>query len=158
MKITLLCVGKLKESYLISACEEYVKRLGKYSKIEIIEVEEEKSSEANEAIIQQVLQKEGKRLLERMNKEDYVILLDLQGQALNSEEFAHLLEGAMIRGESSFIFIIGGSNGVSNEVKTRADYKLQFSQLTFPHQLFRVMVLEAVYRCFKINHNEKYHK
>ena len=158
MKIKILCIGKLKEKYLQDACEEYIKRLGKYSKVEVTELEEEKSKEDSLAIIQQVIDKEGQRIVDKINKDDYVILLDLKGELLTSEQFAELIAQQMIEGSSSFCFIIGGSHGTSASVSARADYHLKLSNLTFPHQLVRVILLEAVYRCFKINNNEKYHK
>ena len=158
MNITLLCVGKLKETYWVAACQEYIKRLSKFTKIRIIEVNEEKTPEESPALIQQSLQKEGKRLLEQIKKEDYVILLSLQGKSLTSEAFAQILDNQMTQGTSSFCFVIGGSYGTSQEVEQRAQFQLKLGDLTFPHQLVRVMLLEIIYRSFKIMNHEPYHK
>lgn len=158
MKITLLCVGKLKEKYWTAACQEYSKRLSKYAQLQILEIEEEKSKANNDALIQQVVEKEGQRLLDKIKKEEYVILLSLQGKDLTSEQLAAHIDQVTINGISSFCFVIGGSCGTSQAVEKRANFSLKLGNLTYPHQLARVMILEAIYRSFKILNNEIYHK
>jgi len=158
MIIRLLVVGKLKEQYWKDAVNEYCKRISKYSNIEIIEINEEKISIENESnmIISKNL--EGKRILEKINEKDYVILTEINSNMLNSIEFSKKLENIMNDSNSKINFIIGGSYGVSEEIKQRANYKISFSKMTFPHQMARVILLEQIYRAFKIMHNERYHK
>lgn len=159
MNITIICVGKLKEKYLKAAIEEYSKRLNRYCKLDIIEVNDEKTpdnaSEKEEIIIKE---KEGNNILKYVKDNMYVIALDLKGKMLSSEELAEFIGGLGIRGNSNIAFIIGGSLGLSKEVLNRADYKLCFSKMTFPHQLMRVILLEQVYRAYRINSGEPYHK
>ena len=143
--IRIICVGKLKEIYWQDAVSEYVKRISKYHKLEIVE------------LIDSNKEKECSLILSKINKKDYNILLDVNGNSLDSIEFAKRLDKTFIN-NSNITFIIGGSDGVVNEVKNIVDFRLSFSKLTFPHQLFRVMLLEQIYRCFKINNNETYHK
>lgn len=159
MNITIIAVGKLKEKYLKSAIDEYSKRLGRYCKIHIIEVADEKTpdnaSAKDELIIKE---KEGEKILKNIKDNIFVIALDLKGKMLSSEEFADYIDKSAVAGKSNFAFVIGGSLGLSKEVLSRANYKLCFSKMTFPHQLFRIMLLEQIYRAFRINKGEPYHK
>lgn len=148
MKI--ICVGKIKEKFFIDAIVEYSKRIGKYTKLDIIEVPDE----ADEKV---ALKKEGERILSKIKDSDYVITLEIDGNSLSSLEFARKLDNNF-NSNKNLTFVIGGSYGLSEDVKGRSDYKLSFSKFTFPHQMFRVMLLEQIYRAFKINHNENYHK
>ncbi|WP_446899164.1 23S rRNA (pseudouridine(1915)-N(3))-methyltransferase RlmH [Clostridium sp. LBM24168] len=159
MNITIISVGKLKEKYLKDAVEEYSKRLSRYCKLNIIEVMDEKTPEkASEKEENIIREKEGKRILKYLNGSSYVIALDLKGTMMSSLEFAHKFKQLTLTGRSSIIFIIGGSIGISREILNKTDYKLCFSKMTFPHQLFRVMLLEQIYRLFKIQRGEPYHK
>lgn len=159
MNINILCVGKIKESFYRDAIAEYSKRLSKFAKIQIIEVADEKTKDgASETENQLVIEKEGSRLLSNIKSNDYVIALCIEGQKLSSEKLASKISNICINGSSSITFVIGGSLGLSTEIKNRADYKLSFSDMTFPHQLMRVILLEQIYRSFKINNNEPYHK
>jgi 23S rRNA (pseudouridine1915-N3)-methyltransferase len=159
LQIKILAVGKIKETYLRDGIKEYVKRLGAYAKLDILEVDDEpcldKASPAEE---NRVRQKEGERLLKALSKQDYVILLDLKGKELSSPELARLLEERALAGQSSIVFIIGGSLGTDEEVQNRADFRWSFSKLTFPHQLIRLVLVEQIYRACKINKREPYHK
>ncbi|CAM2871025.1 23S rRNA (pseudouridine(1915)-N(3))-methyltransferase RlmH [Hathewaya histolytica] len=159
MNITLITVGKIKEKYLKEAIAEYVKRLRKYCKINIIELSDEKTpdnaSEKDELIIKN---KEGEQILKHIKDNMYVIALDLKGKTLSSEELAEYIRDLGVKGESNIAFIIGGSLGISENVLKRANYKLCFSKMTFPHQLFRVMLLEQIYRGLRIIKGEPYHK
>lgn len=159
MKVSIICVGKLKESYWRSAVEEYSKRLSKYVKLEITEVSDEKAPEGmSEAEGEIVKKKEGERILKSIREDAYVILLAIKGKQFTSEGFADFIDGNMTRGISHIAFVIGGSLGVSDEVMKRADYKLSFSEMTYPHQMMRVVLLEQIYRGIKIIKNEPYHK
>lgn len=159
MKITVLAVGKLKEKYWKQAIAEYQKRLGAYTKIEIIEVPDEKAPEnMSDKEIEQVKQKEGQRLLSKVKPQSTVITLEIKGNVLTSEGLAKNLQQRMIQGQSDFTFIIGGSNGLHQDVLDRSNYALSFSKMTFPHQMMRVILLEQVYRAFKIMRGEAYHK
>jgi len=159
MNITVITVGKLKERYLKEAVEEYSTRLSKYCKLEIIEVPDEKAPE-NLSPAQEltVMQKEGQGILKHVKEDTYMIALAIQGRQLSSEDFAAFINELGIKGRSNLAFVIGGSLGLSEEVLKRADFKLSFSPMTFPHQLMRVMLLEQVYRGFKIIKGEPYHK
>ncbi len=148
MKI--ICVGKVKEKFFVDAIKEYSKRIGKYTKLEIIEV-------ADEALENIALKKEGFRILSKIKDNDYVITLEIDGDSLSSLEFAKKIDNNF-NSNKNLTFVIGGSYGLDDEVKRRSDYKLSFSKFTFPHQMFRVMLLEQIYRAYKINHNENYHK
>lgn len=159
MKIKVVCVGKIKEKFYRDAIEEYKKRLSAYAKVEIVEVADEKTPDkASDALNQQIKMKEGKRLLSKMGDQDFMILLDLQGQMLSSEQLSDYISERMVGGISSLVLVIGGSLGVSEEVKARANYTLCFSKMTFPHQLMRVILLEQIYRAYKIMNHEPYHK
>ena len=159
MKITILTVGKIKEKYLRDAIGEYTKRLSKYCKLEIIEVSDEKTPDnASEVVEESIRQKEGERLLKQIKSDDFVITLEIKGQMLDSVAFADKIEKLGIQGKSHITFVIGGSLGLSQEVMNRSDYAISFSKMTFPHQLMRVILLEQIYRGYRIMTNEPYHK
>ncbi len=159
MKITLITVGKIKEKYLRDAIQEYSKRLNRYCKLEIVEVTDEKTPDhASEALSEQIRDKEAERILKYMKDDAYVITLEIQGKQFTSEELASKIESLGVQGMGHLIFVIGGSIGLGKEVLNRADFALSFSKLTFPHQLMRVILLEQIYRSFRIIHGEPYHK
>lgn len=159
MKITILTVGKIKEKFYREAIEEYTKRLSRYSRVEIVEMADEKTPDrASEAEEKLIKEKEGERLLRYVKDTDYVCALAIEGQQLDSVELSGKLEALGVGGVSSIVFVIGGSLGLSEQVLRRADYKLSFSKMTFPHQLMRVILLEQIYRSFRIMHGEPYHK
>ncbi len=159
MNITLLCIGKLKEKYLKEALADYAKRISYYCKFEIVEIPDEKSPEnAGEAIEKQIKDKEGQNLLKNLKEDTYLIALTPDGNMESSEKFSARIARLGVMGRSNIAFAIGGSLGLSEDVLKRADYKMSFSELTFPHGLFRVMLLEQIYRAFKIERNETYHK
>ena len=159
MKFTLLCVGKLKEAYLRDAVSEYMKRLSRYGKPEIIEVADEKTDEnASEAENLRVIRAEGRRILEKIPKNAYVIALAISGRTFDSTGLAEHIRQLTDGGQSHLVFMIGGSLGLSSEVRSRADESWSFSRLTFPHQLMRVILAEQLYRSFRIIHHEPYHK
>ena len=159
MNISIIAVGKLKEKYFKEAVEEYSTRLSKYCRLEIIEVPDEKAPEnlspAQELII---IQKEGQGILRYVKDDTYTIALDIQGKKLSSEGLADFINDLGIKGRSNIAFAIGGSLGLSEEVLKRADFKLSFSPMTFPHQLMRLILLEQIYRGFRIIKGEPYHK
>ncbi|AJC94873.1 23S rRNA (pseudouridine(1915)-N(3))-methyltransferase RlmH [Staphylococcus hyicus] len=159
MKITIIAVGKLKEKYWKQAIAEYEKRLSAYTKVEIIEVPDEKAPEnMSDKEIEQVKEKEGQRILAKVKPQSTVITLEIQGKMLSSEALAKEIDQRMTQGTSDFTFIIGGSNGLHQDVMNRSNIALSFSKMTFPHQMMRVVLLEQVYRAFKINRGEAYHK
>lgn len=159
MKITLIAVGKIKEKYFREAIEEYTKRLSKYCKLEIVEVADEKTKEnASEVENDLVKEKEGERILRQIRSDAYVIALTLTGKKLDSVEFSRKLDNLGIQSTSQIVFVIGGSLGLHKCVLKRADYELSFSDMTFPHQLMRVILLEQIYRAYRIISNEPYHK
>ena len=159
MKITILCVGKVKEKFYRDAIEEFSKRLSRYCKLEIIEVADEKTQEeASEIEIRIVKDKEGERLIKNIKEDAYVVCLCIDGKQLDSEELSEKIEQIGIQGKSHVYFIIGGSLGLADIVVKRADFKLSFSKMTFPHQLMRVILLEQIYRAYRIMNNEPYHK
>jgi len=159
MNIKLITVGKLKEKYLKDALAEYSKRLTRYCKLDIIELPDEKTSENASQKEEEILrEKEGRNILSKIKDNEYVIALDLKGKQVTSEEFAEFISEKALMGQPNITFIIGGSIGISKEVLARADYKLCFSKMTFPHQLFRVMLLEQIYRGYRIINGEPYHK
>lgn len=159
MNISILSVGKIKEKYLKAGMDEYLKRLSSYAKLEVIEVPDEKAPEILSPIeMEQVKQKEGEKLLAKVSPDTYVIALAIDGKMKSSEELADSLDKLATYGKSKIAFIIGGSLGLSNEVLQRADEKLSFSKMTFPHQLMRLILLEQIYRAFRINRGEPYHK
>lgn len=159
MNISIITVGKLKEKYLKEGIDEYRKRLTRYCSIDIIEVPDEKAPETmSEKEEQQVKEREGQGILKYIKDNMFVIALDLRGKLLSSEELSELMADCGLSGNSSIAFVIGGSLGLSPEVLSRANYKLSFSKMTFPHQLFRLMLLEQIYRGFRIMKGEPYHK
>lgn len=159
MNITIISVGKLKEKYLKQAIDEYSKRLTRYCKLDIIELQDEKTPDnASEKEELQIKEKEGELILSKIKDNMFVIALDLKGKEITSEEFSSYIENLGVTGNSNIAFVIGGSLGLSKKVISRANYKLCFSKMTFPHQLFRVMLLEQIYRAFRIMKNEPYHK
>ena len=159
MKITVITVGKIKEKYLRDAIAEYTKRLSRYCKLEIIEVADEKTpDQAGETVEEQIRDKEGERILKYIRDDMYVITLEIGGKMLSSEELADKINMLGIQGQSSVAFVIGGSIGLGREVLKRSDYALSFSKMTFPHQLMRVILLEQVYRSYRIINGEPYHK
>ena len=159
MKITIVCVGKIKEKYFTGAIEEYAKRLGRYCSLTVTEVADEKTPDgASEAVETQIKEKEGERILSNIKDGSFVVALAINGNMLDSEELAAKIEKWGVSGISQIVFIIGGSLGLSNQVLVRADYKLSFSKMTFPHQLMRVILLEQIYRSYRIIQGEPYHK
>ena len=159
MKVSILCVGKVKEKFYREAIDEFTKRLGRYCKLEIIEVADEKTDEqASDTEIRLVKEKEGERLLKNIKEDAYVIALCIDGKQLDSEELSEKIEKLGIQGISHICFIIGGSLGLSDAVVKLADFKLSFSKMTFPHQLMRVILLEQIYRGYRIMNQEPDHK
>lgn len=159
MKITLVTVGKIKESYWEAAIAEYEKRLSRYCRLEILSVADEKTPDgASAALEAQIKEREGERILAKLRPDAYVIALAIEGKMLDSAELARKLEGLGISGKSQVVFVIGGSLGLSDAVLSRADMRLSFSKMTFPHQLMRVILLEQIYRSYRIIHKEPYHK
>ena len=159
MKITLLTVGKIKEKFLRDAIAEYSKRLSKYCKLEIIEVADEKTPDhASEVVEKSIRDKEGERLMRYIRDDDYVITLEIGGKMLDSVAFSRQLENLGIRGQSHICFVIGGSIGLAPEILSLAQEKISFSKMTFPHQLMRVILLEQIYRAYRIMNGEPYHK
>lgn len=152
MRMKLICVGKLKEKYLKDACSEYSKRISRFGKIEIIEVLDENDERPGALAV------EGERILKNVRSGEFVITLEINGEMLSSEHFSDKISDLAVRGISDITFIIGGSGGLYESVSKIADYKLSFSKMTFPHQLARVMLLEQIYRAYKINEGGKYHK
>jgi len=159
MKITILCVGKIKEKFYREAIDEFSKRLSRYCKLEVIEVTDEKTEEnASDNEIRIIKDKEGARILKNIKDDAYVIALCIDGKNLDSEELSKKIDSLGVQGLSHVFFIIGGSLGLSDDVIKRANYKLSFSKMTFPHQLMRVILLEQIYRAYRIINNEPYHK
>ena len=159
MNIHIISVGKIKEKYLKLGIEEFSKRLSSYCKLSIIELPDEQAPEhLSEKELEQIKNREGEKILSKVKQDDYVIALDVNGSAMSSEQFAQKLAQISFSGKNQINFIIGGSNGLSEGVLKRADFKLSFSKMTFPHQLMRLILLEQIYRAFKIQRNEPYHK
>ena len=159
MKVTVLSVGKIKEKYLKDGIEEYSKRLSKYCKLNIIEVADEKTpDQAGEAVEESIREKEGERLLKHLKEDAFVMTLEIQGNQITSEEMANKIEKLGVTGTSDIIFVIGGSIGLSSSVLARSDFAMSFSKMTFPHQLMRLILLEQVYRSYRIIQGEPYHK
>lgn len=159
MKITVLCVGKVKEAYFTGAVEEYAKRLSRYCKLEIIEVADEKTPDgASEALNEQIKQKEAERLKKYLPEDAYVVVLAILGKQLSSEELSEKIGTLGVRGMSHIVFVIGGSLGLADSITGQADFLLSFSKMTFPHQLMRVILLEQIYRAYRIINGEPYHK
>ena len=155
LTVNIICIGKIKEKYWTDAIAEYRKRLSAFCRFNIIELAEEKD---NGARIAAVLDTEGKRILGALSKNSYVVPMCIEGKMLSSPELAEKLADVALSGKSTVDFIIGGSRGISDEVKARADLKLSMSRMTFPHQMARVILCEQIYRAFEINSNGKYHK
>lgn len=159
MNISIIAVGKLKEKYLKQGIDEYLKRLTAYAKVEIIEVPDEKAPEIlSDTEMEQVKQKEGERILAKISQDTHVIALAIEGKMKTSEELADGMDKLATYGKSKIAFVIGGSLGLSSEVMQRANESLSFSKMTFPHQLMRLVLVEQVYRAFRIMRGEPYHK
>ena len=159
MKITVITVGKIKEKYLKDAIAEYTKRLSKYCKLEIVEVADEKTPDhASETVEDAIRAKEAERILKYVKDDAHIITLEIQGKQLTSEELAEKIEKLGVQGTSHIIFIIGGSIGIGEEVLQKSNFALSFSKMTFPHQLMRVILLEQIYRSYRIINGEPYHK
>ncbi|MDD3279350.1 MAG: 23S rRNA (pseudouridine(1915)-N(3))-methyltransferase RlmH [Lachnospiraceae bacterium] len=159
MKITILCVGKIKEAYLRDGIAEYRKRLSRYCKLEIVEVADEKTPDrASDATEAQIRNTEGIRLLKYLSEDAYVITLAIDGKQLDSVSLAKEIQQIGVKSYGHIIFVIGGSLGLAEEVLQRADFALSFSRMTFPHQLMRMILLEQIYRSYRIINHEPYHK
>lgn len=159
IKVNVIAVGKLKERYLRDACDEYIKRLGAFSKVSVVEIGEERCGDnPSDSEIENVKIKEGKRIIAKIPKSSFIIPLCIEGTQYSSEDFSKKLESVQLAGSGEITFIIGGSFGLSDEVKSLGKMKLSFGKLTLPHQLMRVVLLEQVYRAFSISNNSKYHK
>lgn len=158
INLTVIAVGKLKEKYLRDGCGEYIKRLGAFSKVNIVEIDEEKIGDnPSNAQIKTVIEKEGQRIIKKIPKSSAVITLCIEGKEYSSPDFSKLIENISMN-NSSICFIIGGSFGLSDEVKSLSSSKLSFGKMTLPHQLARMVLLEQIYRAFSISNNSKYHK
>lgn len=159
MNINIIAVGKIKEDFLKKACAEYEKRMSRFCKLNIIEIPDEAMSDKpSESEKNSVLKKEGTKILSAIKSTDVLVSLCVEGKQMKSEKFADFFKTKTVNGANTFTFIIGGSLGLLEEIKTKSDLKLSFSEMTFPHQLMRVILLEQIYRAFKINANESYHK
>ncbi len=159
MGITVISVGKIKEKYLTMAIDEYSKRLSKYCKLSFIQVQDEKTPDnVSETVNNKIKEIEGERILKNIKNSVYVIALAIEGKQLSSEQLASTLDNLAVTGKSDIVFVIGGSLGLSSQVLSRADYLLSFSKMTFPHQLMKVILLEQIYRSYRIIKNEPYHK
>lgn len=159
MKITIITVGKLKEKYWKDAVAEYQKRLSRYCKLELLEVQDEKTPEQASTVVEDgIRSKEGERILKLIRPDSFVFTLEIQGNTLSSEELADKIESLGIQGQSHLTFVIGGSIGLGREVQKRSDFALSFSRMTYPHQLMRVILLEQIYRGYRIINGEPYHK
>ena len=159
MKIKIIAVGKIKENYLKEGINEYLVRLSPYAKTEIVEVSDSKVKDnPNESDILKVINEEGERILSKIKSGEYVINLDLNKKEFDSIEFSKFIESKLVEGGSSITFVIGGSYGLSQKVKDRANYSISLSKMTFLHQMTRLILLEQIYRSFKIINNETYHK
>ena len=157
--VKIIAVGKIKEKYLSDAIMEYSKRISPYTKLKIIQIPDESCQDgAPEAVTAQVKAREGRKILDNISDKDHVITLEIKGRKMSSEEFSKYLETLKVEGHPDITFVIGGSLGLSPEVSARSDMKLSFSDMTFPHQLMRVILLEQIYRAIKIARNEPYHK
>ena len=159
MRISIACVGKIKEKFWRDAISEYEKRLGKYCRLEFLEVADEKTPNgASEVLEEQIKEKEARRLLEKIREDAFVCTLEIEGKRMTSEGFARWMEGLTVKGTSHIVFVIGGSLGLHESMRRRSDMALSFSDMTFPHQLMRVILVEQVYRAFRIIQGEPYHK
>ena len=160
LKINIICIGKIKEKYFSDAIAEYTKRLGAFCKFTIVELAEEKirDNNPNQAQISEVLLAEGRSILKKISPSDFVIALCIEGKMASSEELSNTLDNLALSGKSTVSFVIGGSYGLSNEVKSRADMRLSMSRMTFPHTMVRMIRTEQIYRAVEISTNGKYHK
>ena len=159
MKIVIICVGKVKEAFFRDAISEYGKRLSRYCKLDIQEVSDEQTPDgAGEALQEQIKEREGSRILSHIREDAYVVTLEIAGKKMDSLEFSSFLEKGAIAGKGQIVFVIGGSLGLSESVRKRSNLAISFSDMTFPHQLMRVILLEQIYRGFRILHKEPYHK
>ena len=160
VRINIICIGKIKEKYFTDAINEYAKRLSAFCKFSIIELSEEKirNNNPNQSHIDEVIEAEGKRIMQKISQSDYVVAMCIEGKMLSSEELSKTLDNISLSGKSTVDFIIGGSYGLSNDVKNRADLKLSMSKMTFPHTMARMILSEQIYRAFEISTNGKYHK
>lgn len=159
MNINIIAVGKIKEDFLKKALGEYEKRLSRFCKLNIVEIPDEPMSDRpSESERSSVLKKEGSKILSQIKSTDVLVSLCVEGKQMNSEKFADFFKEKTVNGANTFTFIIGGSLGLLEEIKEKSNLKLSFSEMTFPHQLMRVILLEQIYRAFKINANESYHK
>ncbi len=159
MNIKIIAVGKVKEKFYVDNIKEFTKRMSKYCNLEIIETKEEKAPDnISNAEIEIIKTTEGKVILNKVKEQDFVVALAIEGEHVSSEQLAKKIEQLGVQGKSNIDFIIGGSFGLSKEVMNRSNYKLSFSKMTFPHQLMRVILLEQIYRSFRINRGEPYHK
>ena len=159
MKVKIIAVGKLKEKYLKDGIAEYGKRMSRFSKFEIVVLPDEKTPDnASEAQNHQIMEKEGDRILAKISERDYVIVLAIEGKQFPSEEFSRIIADTTLRGYSDIVFVIGGSLGLADKVKKRANLKMSFGLLTLPHQLMRLVLAEQIYRAFMIQQGSPYHK
>ncbi len=159
MNIEIICIGKIKESFFREALNEYAKRLSKYCRLKITELPDEQTPDmAGDALMNKILSTEGNRILSKIQNDAYVVATAMEGKKLDSVEFSELINDLGIKGRSNIVFIIGGSLGLSDDVKKRADMLLSFSDMTFPHQMMRVILLEQIYRSYRIIKGEPYHK
>lgn len=159
MRITVICVGKLKEKFYRDAVDEYAKRLQKYCKLDLVEVADEKTPEgAGQLQEEKILEREAARILDKIREDAFVCTLEIAGKKLSSESLAEWMRQLTVGGHSHIIFVIGGSLGLHRSVRDRSDFALSFSDMTFPHQLMRVILCEQIYRSFRINNGEPYHK
>ena len=159
MKVRILTIGKLKEKYLVNGINEYVKRLNAYCKVEMVEVLDEPIPDnASENVENIIKDKEADKIVSKIKDDEYVIVLDLHGKEIDSVTFSKHIENCMIQGKSTITFVIGGSLGLGKSLLQRANYRLCFSQMTFPHQLMKLILVEQIYRAFKIMNNQTYHK
>lgn len=160
IKINIICIGKIKEKYFTDAIAEYAKRLTAFCKFNIVELSEEriKSNTPNQSQIDEVISSEGKRIMQKISPSDYVVAMCIEGKLMSSEELSKLIDNASVSGKSTVDFIIGGSYGLDESVKKRADVCLSMSKMTFPHQMARMILSEQIYRAFEISSNGKYHK
>lgn len=160
IRVNIICIGKIKEKYFTDAINEYAKRLSLFCKFSIVELPEEKirSNNPNQSQIDEVIEAEGKKILQKIGQSDYVLAMCIEGKMLSSVELSKTIDNLSVSGKSTVDFIIGGSYGLSNAVKSRADFKLSMSKMTFPHQMARMILSEQIYRAFEISTNGKYHK
>lgn len=160
MKINIICIGKIKEKYFTDAISEYAKRLSLFCKFSVVELSEEriKSNTPNQSQINEVIAAEGKRIMQKISPSDCVVAMCIEGKLMSSEELSKLIDNASVSGKSTIDFIIGGSYGLDESVKKRADVRLSMSRMTFPHQMARMILSEQIYRAYEISTNGKYHK